>query len=112
MPNNQPWIARSSTISGTSSLIALLVVLGSLGSAGAVARFAPGAVPIGIAGTGLLGSLLILMGAALQALLLWAGAQPIRVLLSIEGHARESAAIERAMLAELRPNASVAGMPR
>jgi hypothetical protein len=91
-------------------LIALLVILGSLGSAGTAARFAPGAVPMAIAGTGLLGGVLVLLGAALLALLLWARAQSIRVLLSIEGHAREAAAIQRAMLAELRRNASVATM--
>ena len=83
-------------------LIALLVILGSIGSAGAASRFAPGAVPVGIAGLGLLGAVLVLIGAALQALFFRAGAQFIRVMLSIEGHAREAAAIQRSMLAELR----------
>ena len=60
-----------------------------------------------------LGALLILAGAALQALFLWATAQAIHVLLSIEGRARESAALQRAMLAELRRlNAGVPATPR
>jgi hypothetical protein len=83
-------------------LIAIVVILGSLGAAGAAARFAPGAVPAGVAGAGLFGGFLILLGAALQALFFWAGAQAIHVLLSIEGRGRESAALQRAMLAELR----------
>ena len=89
-------------------LIALLVILGSIGSAGAASRFAPGAVPVGIAGLGLLGGVLIFIGAALQALFVWAGAQSIRVMLSIEGHAREAAAIQRSMLAELRRSGAAA----
>lgn len=84
------------------ALVALIVILGALGSAGAAARFAPGAVTAGIAGAGFLGGLLIALGAALYALVLWAGAQAIRALLSIEGRAREAAGLQRAMLAELR----------
>jgi len=83
-------------------LIAIFVILGSLGAAGTAARFAPGAVTAGVAGAGLFGGLLILLGAALYALVLWAAAQAIQVLLSIEGRARETAALQRAMLAELR----------
>lgn len=83
-------------------LIAIFVILGSLGAAGAVARFAPGAVTAGVAGAGLFGGLLILLGTALQALFFWAGAQAIHALLSIEGRSREGAALQRAMLAELR----------
>jgi flagellar biosynthesis protein FliP len=83
-------------------LIAIIVILGSLGAAGAAARFAPGAVTAGVAGAGLFGGFLILLGAAVYALVLWAAAQSIGVLLSIEGRARESAALQRAMLAQLR----------
>src|SRR6266567_6201229 len=82
-------------------LIVIFVVLSSLGSAGAAARFAPGAVTAGIAGAGLLGGPLVTFGTVFYALVLWGAAQAIHVLLSIEGHARESAAIQRAMLAEL-----------
>ena len=89
-------------------LVALLVILGSLESAGAAARLAPGAVPVGIAGAGLLGGVLLFLGAVLQALLLWAGAQFIRLMLSLEGHAREAAAIQRGMLAELRRTGAAA----
>jgi hypothetical protein len=83
-------------------LIAIIVILGSLGAAGAAARFAPGAVTAGVAGAGLFGGFLILLAAAVYALVLWAAAQAISVLLSIEGRARESAALQRAMLAQLR----------
>jgi hypothetical protein len=83
-------------------LIAVVVTLGALGSAGAAARFAPGGVTAGIAGAGILGALVVLLVTALYALLLWAGAQAIRALLSIEGRAREAAGLQRAMLAELR----------
>jgi hypothetical protein len=83
-------------------LIALLVVLGSLGSAGAAARLAPGAVTAGIAGAGLVGGLLITLATVFYGLVLWGASQAIHVILSIEGHAREGAALQRAMLAELR----------
>jgi hypothetical protein len=83
-------------------VIAIFVILGSLGAAGAAARFAPGAVTAGVAGAGLFGGFLILLAAALQGLLFWAAAQAIHALLSIEGRSRESAALQRAMLAELR----------
>jgi hypothetical protein len=83
-------------------LIALFTVLGAVGSAGAAARFAPAPVAAGIAGAGLVGGLFVTLATVLYALLLWGAAQAIRVLLSIEGHARESAALQRAMLAELR----------
>jgi hypothetical protein len=83
-------------------LIALFVILGALGSAGAAARFAPGGAAAGIAGAGLVGGLLIVVATALYALALWASAQAIRALLSIEGRAREAAGLQRAMLAELR----------
>ena len=82
-------------------LIAIFVILVALGSAGAAARFAPGGVTAGILGAGLLGGLLVALGTIFYALLLWSASQAIRVLLSIEGHARESAALQRAMLAEL-----------
>jgi hypothetical protein len=80
-------------------LIAIFVILGSLGAAAVASRFAPGAVTAGDLGT------------ALYALFLWAGAQAIHVLLSIEGRGRESAALQRAMLAELRRIAAGASAP-
>jgi hypothetical protein len=83
-------------------LIAIFIVLGALGSAGAAARFAPGAVTAGIAGAGLLGAFLVALVTIFYALLLWGASQGIQVMLSIEGRARESAALQRAMLAELR----------
>jgi hypothetical protein len=83
-------------------VIAVVVILGSIGAAGAAARVAAGPVTAGIAGAGLLGGVLIFVATALEALLLWAAAQAIRVLLSIEGHGRETAGIQRAMLGELR----------
>ncbi|SRR5260221_3062280 len=92
-------------------LVALFVILSSLGAAGVAARFAPGAVTAGVAGAGLLGGFFILLVAALQALFLWAGAQLINVLLSIEGRTREAAALQRAMLAELRRIAAGAPAP-
>ena len=82
-------------------VIAIIVTLCSLGAAGAAARFAPGAVTARVAGAGLFGGLLILIGAALQALFFWAAAQAIHVLLSIEGRGRESAALQRACAARL-----------
>jgi hypothetical protein len=90
------------------ALIALVVVLGSLGSAGLAARFTPGAVPVGIAGAGFIGGLLVLLGAALQALVLWAAAQFIHLMLSIEGHSREAVAVQRGILAELRKTSNSA----
>ena len=84
------------------ALIALVVVLGSLGSAGVAARFAPGVVPLGIAGAGFLRGLLVLVGAAPQARVLGAIAQFIHLMLSIEGHSREAVAVQRGILAELR----------
>jgi hypothetical protein len=93
------------------ALIALFVVLGALGSAGVAARFAPAGVTAGIAGAGLLGALVVVLATALYALVLWAGAHAIRALLSIEGRAREAAALQRAMLAELRRIASIAPAP-
>lgn len=91
-------------------LVVIFVVLGALGSAGAAARFAPGAVAAGILGAGLLGGFLIALATIFYALVLWGWSQAIQVLLSIEGRARESAALQRAMLAELhRIGASPAG---
>jgi hypothetical protein len=92
-------------------LIAIFVILTSLGAAGAAARFAPGAVTARVAGAGLLGGFLILLATALQALFLWAAAQLIGVLLSIEGRTREAAQLQRAMLAELRRLAGGAPAP-
>ena len=83
-------------------LVALFVILGALGSAGAAARFEPGGVAAGIAGAGLLGGLLWSLAAALYALMLWAVGQALRALLSIEGRVRESAGLQRAILVELR----------
>ena len=91
-------------------LIAIVVILGSLGAAGAVARFAPGAAA-GVAGGGLFGGLLIIVASALQALFFWAGSQAIHALLSIEGRGRESAALQRAMLSELRRIAAGSAAP-
>ena len=61
-------------------LIVIFTVLAALGSAGAAARFAT----------------------VFYALLLWAIAQGIHLMLSIEGLTREATAIQRAILAELR----------
>lgn len=84
------------------ALIAVVIVLGSFGSAGVAARVAPPGAVAGIAGAGLFGGFIVLFAAGFQALLLWATAQGIRLMLSLEGRARESAALQRAMLAELR----------
>ncbi len=83
-------------------LIAVFVLIAAVGSAGAVGRFAPAAASAGIAGAGLLGALVIFLVTALQALFLWAGAQMIRVVLSLEDRAREGNVLQRAMLVELR----------
>jgi hypothetical protein len=92
-------------------LIAIVGVLASLGSAGAAARFAPAPVAAGILGAGLVGGLIVALATIFCSLLLWAWAQAIRVLLSIEGHAREAAALQRAMLAELRHIGSTSPPP-
>jgi len=83
-------------------LIAVFVLIAAVGSAGAVGRFAPAAASAGIAGAGLLGALVIFLVTALQALFLWAGAQMIRVVVSLEDRAREGNVLQRAMLVELR----------
>ncbi|GAC1322631.1 MAG: hypothetical protein NVSMB2_20020 [Chloroflexota bacterium] len=84
------------------ALLTVVIILGSLGSAGIAARIAPAGAVASIAGAGLLGGLVVLLVAAVYALALWASAQGIRLMLSLEGRARESAALQRAMLAELR----------
>lgn len=83
-------------------LVVIFVVLGAIGAAGTAARFTPGAVAAGIFGAGLLGGFLIALATIFYALVLWAWSHAIQVLLSIEGRARESAMLQRAMLAELR----------
>lgn len=82
--------------------IAVIVILASLGSAGVAARLAQGPVAAGLLGAGLLGGLLILLATGIQALLFWAFAQGIRLLLSIEGYTRQAAETQWRMLAELR----------
>lgn len=93
-------------------LFALVVLLGGIGAAAAASRFVPGAgvLAVGMASAGVVGGLVTFLIAALQALLLWAMAQGIRLLIAIEGRARESALLQRAMLAELRRDAT--GAPR
>jgi hypothetical protein len=85
-------------------VFALAVVIGGIRAAAGVSRFVSGAggLAIGMAGVGVVWGLVTLFIAALQALLFWAMAQGIRLLIAIEGRARESALLQRAMLAELR----------
>jgi hypothetical protein len=83
-------------------LIVIFTVLAALGSAGAAARLAPPGVSAGILGAGLLGGLFIALATVFYALLLWALAQGIHLMMSIEGLTREGTATQRAILAELR----------